>query len=62
MEHWIGEAVAKMHINKIKQDEVAEKMGIRRDYLNKILNGKESPKGIEQRVTDAIDAILADRK
>ena len=38
MDNWIGEAVGKMHLHKVKQEEVAEKMGIRRDYFNKIIN------------------------
>lgn len=62
MDNWIGEAVGKMHLHKVKQEEVAEKMGIRRDYFNKIINGKEAPKGVEERVNSAIDSIIEKRK
>ena len=59
MEQWIGDVVGKMHIHKISQTTVAEKVGIRRDYLNKILNGKEQPKGIKERIEEAVNNIIA---
>lgn len=62
MENWIGSVVGKMHINNIKQDELAECMGIRRDYLNKILNGKCNPNGAREKIENAINSILANRK
>ena len=62
LENWIGEAVAKMHINHISQSDVANKLGIRRDYLNKIFNGKNNPKDAKERIMTAIDAIIAERK
>lgn len=34
----IGEIVKFMHLHKIKQKEIAEKIGIRREHLNRILN------------------------
>jgi plasmid maintenance system antidote protein VapI len=61
MEKWIGECVAKMHIHGIKQDELASEIGIRRDYLNKILNGKEKPSGARIRITEALNAIVSRR-
>lgn len=61
MDNWIANAIGKMHINDIKQDEVASKMRIRRDYLNKILNGKKTPKDAETRIMSAIDEIIAER-
>lgn len=62
MENWIAACIGKMHVNGIKQGDVADEMGIRRDYLNKILNGKETPKGIEDRVSKAIDTLIARRR
>ena len=61
MDNWIANAIGKMHINDIKQDEVASKMRIRRDYLNKILNGKKTPKDAETRIMSAIDEIIRER-
>lgn len=61
MDEWTGLVIGKMHINRITQDELAKHIGIRRDYLNKILNGKKSPKNIEQRVMNAVDEIISER-
>lgn len=61
MENWIAEVVGKMHVNKIKQTELAEKMGIRRDYLNKILNGFDKPANAEERIMKALDELIAER-
>ena len=36
-------------------------MRIRRDYLNKILNGKKTPKDAETRIMSAIDEIIRER-
>ena len=62
MENWIAEVVGKMHIHAIRQEELANQLGVRRDYLNKILNGKETPKGAKERIEAAIDSILSSRK
>lgn len=61
MEQWIEIAIGKMHVNKITQSDLASEIGIRRDYLNKILNGNISPKGAKERVLDAIEEIVAKR-
>lgn len=62
MENWIGIAVGKMHVNKISQSQIAKTLGVRRDYINRILNGTETPKNAEERIMTAIDAIIAERK
>ena len=61
MEQWIAEAVGKMHINKITQTQLADRLGVTNDYIWMILNGKKSPKNIESRVMTAIDEIIAER-
>ena len=62
MERWIAETVGKMHVNKITQIELAKKMGVCNDYVSMILTGKKSPKDAKQRINEAIDAILTERK
>ena len=62
MEQWIADVVGKMHIHKITQSQLAEKMGVTNDYIWMILNGKKKPKQAYERITAAIDSILADRK
>lgn len=58
MDKWIAEAVGKMHIFGISQSELAEKIGIRREHLNRILNGKENPKEASNKILLAIDEII----
>ena len=62
MEKWIEIAVGKMHVNKISQEKLASKLGLRRDYVNKILNGIETPKNAEERIMSAIDEIIKAKK
>lgn len=62
MEQWIADVVGKMHINKISQTQLADRMGLTNDYIWMILNGKKSPKNIEQRIMTAIDEIISERK
>lgn len=61
MEKWIGEAVGIMHVNRIKQGQVADKLGVTNDYVNMILNGKKAPKGAEKRIMGAIAEIISER-
>ncbi len=58
METWIAEAVGKMHIFGISQSELAKKIGISREYLNKILNEKEKAKEASNKILTAIDEII----
>lgn len=62
LESWIAEAVGTMHIKGIKQEEVARVMGVRRDYLNKILNGRNKPANAEIRIMTAISDIIRERE
>lgn len=61
MNDWIANAVGKMHVNKITQVQLAEKMGVTREYVTMILNGVKAPKDAEQRINAAIDEIIAER-
>ena len=61
LENWIAEVVGKMHIHKITQVELAKRIGIRRDYLNKILNGFDKPANAEERVKKALDELITER-
>ena len=58
MDNWISDVVGKMHVNKISQEELGQKLGCARGYVNMILNGKRSPKGAKERFASAIDEII----
>jgi transcriptional regulator with XRE-family HTH domain len=47
-----------MHVYGISQAELAEKLGVGRTYLNKILNCKEAPANAKERVLGALDELI----
>lgn len=61
MDKWIAEAVGLMHVEKITQKQLADKLGYTREYTTRILNGKDSPPDIESRVMTAIGDIIEER-
>lgn len=58
---WIAMAVGLMHINKITNAELAEELNIAPTYLSAILNGKREPKGIEEKIFNAIEKITINK-
>lgn len=60
-EQWTGDVVAKMHLNRIKTSELAERMGITRAYLKMILNGTKKPVDARERVEDALAKMIEER-
>ncbi len=58
---WIGDFVGRMHRSRITITEVAQEMGVTREYLSMILNGHREPDGIEQRMNDALDSLMRKR-
>ena len=62
MEKWIDNAIILIHRNKITQTDVAEKYGCKREFINRILNGKvDPPKDAEWRIMTAINEIISER-
>lgn len=62
MENWIATVVGKMHLHKIKQDDLAAALGVSRVYLNKILNGKENPANAKANITAALNKLIKDKE
>ena len=62
MKAWISNVVGKMHVHKITQMQLAEKVGIRRDYLNKILNGHLAPSNAKERISAAVEELIKERR
>ena len=60
MEGWIADVIGKMHIHKITQTMLAEQIGLRRDYVSKILNGQISPKGARERIEAGLSALCGE--
>lgn len=55
---WIGDFVGRMHRYKITITQLAQEMDVTREYLSTILNGHREPKGIEQRMNNALDCLI----
>lgn len=58
---WIGELVGQMHNNRISKSQLAEHMGVSREYVSMILNGHRDPTGAEGRFRNAVSEIIAER-
>ena len=56
-EGWIADVIGRMHIHKITQTMLAEKIGLRRDYVSKILNGQLNPRGARERIEAGLDEL-----
>jgi transcriptional regulator with XRE-family HTH domain len=55
---WTGEFVGRMHINGVTKTQLAQEMGVSREYVSMILNGHRNPDGIEQRMNDALSNLI----
>ena len=61
-EKWTGNLIGKMHNERVTYQDIAEEMNVTKAYVSMILHGARKPKGIEQRMKDAFESILAKRK
>lgn len=61
-EQWIAEIVGKMHIHRIRQQDVAKALSVTPEYVSAILNGHRSPAGAQHRFEKAVADIIAERK
>lgn len=59
---WTGEIVAKMHMESISQNELAEKMGYSSQWVSMVLNGKRTPDGAESKFRAALDELIQERR
>ena len=54
---WTGDVVRRMHLAGVRRKE----LGYSQEYLGKILNGRRAPRGAQQTIERALDALLAGR-
>lgn len=59
---WIGEIVGQMHNNKVSKAQLAEHMGVSREYVSMILNGHRCPTGAEERLRSAVSELVEKNK
>ena len=55
---WIGDLVGRMHRHRVTITQLAQEMGVTREYLSMILNGHRETSGIAQRMNDALDSLI----
>ena len=58
---WVGNFVGRMHCYRVTNTQLAQKMGVSREYLSMILNGHREPPGIEQRMSEALSSLIEER-
>lgn len=56
---WTSDLVGKMHKYKISKGQLADHMGISREYVSMVLNGHREPTGAEEKFGKAVDEIIA---
>lgn len=56
---WIGELVGKMHSYKISKTQLANHLGVTREYVSMVLNGHRDPAGAEEKFCAAVEEIIA---
>lgn len=55
---WTGDLVGQMHKHKISKSQLAEHMGLSREYVSMVLNGHRDPAGAEQKFRTALAELI----
>lgn len=55
---WLGDVVGQMHNYKISKTQLAEELGVSREYVSMVLNGHREPAGAEQKFRGAVERII----
>lgn len=56
---WIADLVGQMHKYKITMTQLANHMGLSREYVSMVLNGHREPAGAEAKFRAAVDEIIS---
>lgn len=57
---WTSNLVGQMHKHKISKTQLAERLGITREYVSMVLNGHRAPTGAEEKFRTAVEEIIAE--
>lgn len=58
---WIGELVGQMHTNRVTKTQLADHMGVSREYVSMVLNGHRCPKEAKDRFFAAVAEIIEEK-
>lgn len=56
---WTGEAFKQMHLHKISIKSLANAIGWNEKYLSVVLHGHRRPEGAEEKVMNALHALMS---
>lgn len=56
---WTADVVGQMHKWKITMKQLADHLGVSREYVSMVLNGHREPAGAEGKFRAAVDALVA---
>lgn len=62
LEQWTGGIVGRMHNKRVTYDELAAELGVKKSYVSAILNGHRNPPNAQERLSAALEAIIARRE
>lgn len=58
---WTGRIVGELHNNKLTLKELAKEVGWNDKYLSQVINAENTPKGAEQKLTEAMNRLIEKR-
>ena len=56
---WIADLVGQMHKYRISMKQLADYMGLSREYVSMVLNGHREPSGAKEKFCAAVAEIIA---
>lgn len=62
IEKWCGDLVGKMFRNKVTRQDLADELGVTKQYVSMLLNGERTTEGAKERLENAYNVILERRK
>ena len=58
---WTGDLAKKMHLNKVKNADLAKELGVTEAYISMLMNSKSNTKGAKERLESAFKSVLEKR-
>ena len=55
---WTADLVGQMHKHKISKTQLADQLGMTREYVSMVINGHRSPAGAEEKFRTALDELI----
>ena len=59
--NWSGEIKSIMHVHHITNGELAQRLGVTKNYVSMVLNGRRKPLNAEEKFTNAVKEIAKER-